>query len=199
MVCNEYAISNGSLDLEPVANLFVAYDSYGTGGNFKQYDRPPSKEHHRTSLSIAMQLNIRETSSSDLDDILFVEHTAFGHDEEAGLVRDLLEDPSAKPMLSLLAFKDDRAVGHILFTAAHLTGADNKVAILAPLAVVPEAQRQGIGGQLIKRGLELLSECLSLLQDSRSLSMSEKPTSPCNNPMKVLSFDSAKFPNPSFR
>ena len=105
-----------------------------------------------------MQLNIRETSSSDLDDILFVEHTAFGHDEEAGLVRDLLEDPSAKPMLSLLAFKDDRAVGHILFTAAHLTGADNKVAILAPLAVVPEAQRQGIGGQLIKRGLELLSE-----------------------------------------
>ena len=102
---------------------------------------------------------IREASDSDLNDVLSVERLAFGHDDEAELVRNLCSDPSAKPILSLLAFKDDVAVGHILFTTAYLTNSHNKtaIAILAPLAVVPDAQKQGIGGKLIERGLELLS------------------------------------------
>ena len=102
---------------------------------------------------------IREASDLDLNDVLSVERLAFGHDDEAELVRNLLSDPSAQPILSLLAFRDDVAVGHILFTAAHLTNNQNtiKISILAPLAVVPDAQRQGIGGKLIERGLQLLS------------------------------------------
>ena len=102
---------------------------------------------------------IREASDSDLNDVLTVERLAFGRDEEAELVRALLSDASAKPILSLLAFKDDLAVGHILFTAAHLTNQQNTtaIALLAPLAVVPDAQKQGIGGKLIERGLQLLS------------------------------------------
>jgi len=105
-------------------------------------------------------LHIRKTSDSDLEDILFVERIAFGRDEEAELVRELLFDPSAKPILSLLAFKDDKAVGHILFTTARLEERQDNVsiAILAPLAVVPDAQRQGIGGKLIEKGLQLLSK-----------------------------------------
>ena len=103
---------------------------------------------------------IREASDSDLNDVLSVERLAFGHDDEAELVRNLCSDPSAKPILSLLAFKGDLAVGHILFTAAHLTNNQNTtaIALLAPLAVVPDAQKQGIGGKLIKTGLELLSK-----------------------------------------
>jgi putative acetyltransferase len=71
-----------------------------------------------------------------------------------------LNDPTAKPLLSLLAYEDDRPVGHILFTAASLEKTEKPLnaAILAPLAVVPDAQRQGIGGKLIIRGLQLLSE-----------------------------------------
>ena len=105
-------------------------------------------------------MNIREASDWDLDNVLFIERAAFGRDEEAELVRDLLDDPSAKPILSLLAFKDDRAVGHILFTTARLTETPftPSCAILAPLAIVPDAQKQGIGSQLIERGLQLLSE-----------------------------------------
>ena len=68
---------------------------------------------------------IREASDSDLKDVLRVERLAFGHDDEAELVRALLSDPSAKPILSLLAFKGDVAVGHILFTTAHLTNNQN--------------------------------------------------------------------------
>jgi putative acetyltransferase len=105
-------------------------------------------------------MDIRETSALDLENILSVERAAFGHDTEAELVRELLNDPSAKPFLSLLAFQDDKAVGHILFTNARLTKTSNAVSIslLAPLAIVPDYQRQGIGGQLIKRGLKILSE-----------------------------------------
>jgi len=103
---------------------------------------------------------IREASDSDLNDVLFVERVAFGHDKEAELVRDLLNDPSAKPVLSLLALRDERALGHILFTTARLTKTQDTVstAILAPLAIVPDAQKQGIGGKLIERGLQLLSK-----------------------------------------
>lgn len=103
---------------------------------------------------------IREAKDSDIDDVLFVERLAFGHDHEAKLVRDLLGDPSANPILSLLAWKDDRAVGHILFTKAHLANNQQtaSIAILAPLAIVPDSQNQGIGGKLIQKGLELLSK-----------------------------------------
>ena len=102
----------------------------------------------------------REAKDLDLNDVLSIEHLAFGHDKEADLVRVLLSDTSAKPFLSLLAFKDNKAVGHILFTAARLTKTQNttSIAILAPLAIVPDAQKQGIGSMLIERGLQLLSK-----------------------------------------
>lgn len=105
-------------------------------------------------------LQIREAVETDLNDVLSIERLAFGYDKEANLVRDLLRDPSAKPLLSLLAFKKDRAVGHILFTTARLSGTQEtaSIVILAPLAIVPDAQKQGIGGKLIEQGLKLLSK-----------------------------------------
>ena len=74
-------------------------------------------------------MHIREASSSDLEDVLLVERAAFGSDQEAELVTNLLGDPSANPVLSLLAFKDDRPVGHILFTKAHLRNNQNTVSV----------------------------------------------------------------------
>lgn len=104
-------------------------------------------------------MDIRKASDADLNDVFLIERLAFGHEEEAELVRQLLVDPSAKPILSLLAFQDDRAVGHILFTTTHLTHNPKTIssAILAPLAIIPDAQKQGIGGKLIAKGLQLLS------------------------------------------
>jgi putative acetyltransferase len=105
-------------------------------------------------------VRIEEASGSDTPDVLLVERLAFGQDDEAELVRALLGDPSARPCLSLLAREGERPVGHVLFTAAQLSGVQHSglVSILAPLAVVPDAQRQGIGGALIERGLQLLSK-----------------------------------------
>ena len=82
---------------------------------------------------------IREANGSDLNDVLLVERAAFNSNEEAELVRDILADPSAKPLLSLIAFLNGRPVGHILFSKAHLlNNPEVKVCILAPLAVVPD-------------------------------------------------------------
>ncbi len=102
---------------------------------------------------------IRETLESDLDDVLSVETAAFGSGEETNLVRELLGDASAKPVVSLLAFRENRAVGYILFTRVYLEPkAPLSISLLAPLAVVPDAQNQGIGGKLIEHGLQVLSE-----------------------------------------
>jgi putative acetyltransferase len=103
-------------------------------------------------------VRIVEASASDLDAVLSVERAAFGDEEVVTLVRDLVEDPSACPWLSLLAWDGARPVGHIMFTAARLDGGfrETVVSILAPLAVVPDAQRKGVGGGLIASGVERL-------------------------------------------
>jgi putative acetyltransferase len=99
---------------------------------------------------------IRETTDADLNDILTIERAAFQRDSEVNLTQDLLSDLSAKPLLSLIATVEDQPVGHILFTRAYIINAPQiAVSFLAPLAVVPKFQRQGIGGALIKQGLAL--------------------------------------------
>jgi putative acetyltransferase len=105
-------------------------------------------------------MKIDVASDSDTPDVLLVERAAFGHDTEAELVHALLSDPTAQPCLSLLAREGDRPVGHVLFTAVRLkdTPPSGLYAILAPLAVVPDAQGRGIGGALIERGLQLLKK-----------------------------------------
>ncbi len=105
-------------------------------------------------------LRIEEAAASDTDDVLAVERAAFGSDAEADLVQALLDDPTAQPRLSLVARDAHGAIGHVLFTAARLEGWPHEapIAILAPLAVVPDAQRHGVGGALIERGLDLLRQ-----------------------------------------
>lgn len=97
-------------------------------------------------------MNITEAASNDFDATLHVERAAFGRDDEAVLVSALLDDPSARPSLSLLAWVDGRPVGHVLCTAVAIDGdaGPRAASILAPLAVLPDAQRQGVGRALIE-------------------------------------------------
>jgi putative acetyltransferase len=104
-------------------------------------------------------MKIREVKGLDFNDVLKVEKEAFGYDKEAILVKDLLSDPSAKPLYSLIALNNEIAVGHILFTSARLEGTPNgaSMSLLAPLAVIPDFQKQGVGSMLIERGLQHLT------------------------------------------
>lgn len=108
-----------------------------------------------------MNLHVRKAFESDKQAILDVAIAAFGDvqgQEIADLITDLLEDPSARPWLSLVATADDSLVGHILFTKSRIKHPKRMVssAILAPLSVRPEYQNQGIGGRLVKEGLKQL-------------------------------------------
>ncbi|WP_289293449.1 GNAT family N-acetyltransferase [Bacteroides sp. CG01] len=62
--------------------------------------------------------------------------------------------------MSLLARYNGKPVGHILFTKAEIEGATIQplIHILAPLAVIPDFQKQGIGGLLIRKGIQMLKE-----------------------------------------
>lgn len=109
---------------------------------------------------MAGDIIIRVAREEDRMASLEVERAAFGDDRCAELVDSLLDDSSAAPLLSLVAWRGEQAVGHILFTAASIEGAvcPVSVSLLAPLAVIPEAQGQGIGGMLIAEGLKRLTE-----------------------------------------
>ncbi len=104
-------------------------------------------------------MNIIEHAESEIEQALSVERAAFNSEEEAQLVLELLNDPTAAPAISLLAKQDEIPVGHILFTPARLDPeSTSSVYLLAPLAVIPEYQRQGIGGALIDAGLQALRQ-----------------------------------------
>ena len=87
-----------------------------------------------------------------------VNRQAFGQDDEARLVDQLREGCYFR--VSLIAEQAGGIVGHILFSDLPIitnTGRVSSLA-LAPMAVLPEYQRLGIGSALIRRGLELCRE-----------------------------------------
>jgi predicted N-acetyltransferase YhbS len=112
------------------------------------------------NMTKANNILIRKAVADDLEAILAVAHAAFDGDPSIiTLISDLLDDPSAQPTLSLVALHNQHIVGHILFSYAKLGPHPLlATAILAPLAVAPTVQNQGIGGQLIQAGLEILAQ-----------------------------------------
>jgi putative acetyltransferase len=58
-------------------------------------------------------------------------------------------------LVSLVAVDDDAVEGHILFSPVTLLShTDLPIAGLAPMAVLPKRQRQGIGSTLVRAGLD---------------------------------------------
>lgn len=98
-------------------------------------------------------MHVRPEIESDLDQTRAVNVAAFPTEAEAGLVDRLRIE--ARPLISLVAAEEDRIVGHILFSPMSLAAAaDGLVMGLAPMAVRPDRQRQGIGSALVRSGLE---------------------------------------------
>ena len=104
-------------------------------------------------------VRIRQEYPPDRDAIWRVNQEAFGGSAEADLVDALRNGGFAA--VSLIAEVDGRIVGHIMFS--EVTIQTNKVPFeilsLAPMAVLPRFQRQGIGSALVEAGIE---ECRKL-------------------------------------
>jgi putative acetyltransferase len=98
---------------------------------------------------------IRHERSEDIASIHDVNERAFGRAGEADLV-DVLRQ-QATPFVSLVADDDGLIVGHISFSPVTIEHADRSmisIVGLAPMAVAPERQNQGIGSQLVRFGLD---------------------------------------------
>ena len=85
-----------------------------------------------------------------------INEASFGRPDEANLVDSLRRDGVI--LASLVAELERGIVGHILFSRMSIEtdGGSIPAAALAPIAVLPKHQRQGIGGRLIRYGLDLL-------------------------------------------
>jgi putative acetyltransferase len=97
---------------------------------------------------------IRSEHSGDENGIRVVHERAFRRRAEADLVELLRENHHAA--ISLVAVSDSEIVGHITFSPVTVASAfpEFRGVGLAPLAVLPEFQRNGIGSKLIHDGLE---------------------------------------------
>jgi putative acetyltransferase len=101
-------------------------------------------------------IKYRPEKDNDHDAIFEINHLAFPEDNEARLVDMLRESDSYVDGLSIVAEKDGEIVGHILFTKLTIESSEGKFTALslAPIAVKPNFQRQGIGSGLIKEGIK---------------------------------------------
>jgi putative acetyltransferase len=99
-------------------------------------------------------VTVRPETPADYAAIHAVNHSAFAQPDEADLVDRLRAEGVA--LLSLVAEQNAAIVGQILFTRMHV--AETPAVALAPVAVDPAHQRQGIGDALIRRGLDLLRD-----------------------------------------
>lgn len=99
-------------------------------------------------------IEIRVELPDDATAIRDVHTRAFGQSQEADIVDALRSNGAA--LLSLVATGPNGVVGHIMYSAAFVGNVLG--AALGPVAVMPDHQRQGIGGRLIDAGNERLKE-----------------------------------------
>jgi putative acetyltransferase len=103
-------------------------------------------------------MRIRREEAQDVPKVHAINVAAFGSTVEADIVHALRSD--GHDVLSMVAEDDGEIVGHVMFSPVRVVGApDLRAMALAPMAVIPNRQRTGIGSTLVLNGLD---ECRQL-------------------------------------
>ena len=104
-------------------------------------------------LRRVFEVVIRDEGPVDLPRVDAVLAAAFGGEDEVRLVRALRS--AGELACSLVAELEGTIVGHVAFEALRVEPEPaSPVWALAPLAVLPARQRQGLGSKLVSAGLE---------------------------------------------
>ena len=102
-----------------------------------------------------IECDIRQEVAEDIAAVFSVQAAAFSTEAEAQLVDRLRANGHAS--VSLVAVTNGTVVGHVLFSPVRVVDEQGMVAGsglgLAPVAVLPEFQNQGVGKRLIVEGL----------------------------------------------
>lgn len=101
-----------------------------------------------------MKVNIRKEQPSDFEAIRILNIKAFNRDNESKLIDRLRREKEYLPTLSLVAEYNKSIVGHIMHSSISVGDHSQGLAALAPMAVLPEFQNNGIGSQLVESAME---------------------------------------------
>ena len=98
-------------------------------------------------------VTVRDEAPADVDAVRDVVTRAFEQPAESQLVDALRK--AGKATISLVAEREGRIVGHVMFSPVTIADAPHTpfASGLAPLAVLPEHQKHGIGSALVRAGL----------------------------------------------
>lgn len=102
-----------------------------------------------------IQATIRSETQNDYAAIQRVNDLAFGRPEEGRLVDKIRKLDEFEVQLSLVTEIEGEIVGHALFCPIYIHAEDGEeypCLSLGPIAVIPEYQKQGLGGKMIRTG-----------------------------------------------
>ena len=103
---------------------------------------------------------IRPEITKDYEQITKINDLAFNQPNEGLMISALRKNKKFISELSLVVEIDSKVVGHILFFPLNIISEDKRFEVLslAPMAVLPEHQRKGIGKKLVIEGLKKAKE-----------------------------------------
>lgn len=99
-------------------------------------------------------MNIRKEEEKDYKEIKHINDLCFNGEYESKLISNIRAGKNF--ILSLVAEENGEIIGHIMYSRIKIGKVDSTS--LAPMCVIPEYQKTGVGSELIKKSFEVLKE-----------------------------------------